>query len=136
MSSYLDEEDINEGPKVSQQVADLASAQTPNALKGLRACKRCGIIKTYDQFVDDGCENCMFLEMADNPEKVNLCTTAFFEGQVAVMDPEMSWTAKWLRVDKYLPGIYAINVTGEFNKDIEEELEQRGCRYRCRPAQA
>jgi transcription elongation factor SPT4 len=135
MSSYLDD-DVNGGVEVSRQVADLAHAQTPRSVKGLRACKRCGMLKTYDQFVDEGCDNCMFLEMTDDPEKVNLCTTAFFEGQVAIMDPRASWTAKWLRVDNYLPGVYAINVTGTFNKDIEEELEQRGCRYRCRPADA
>lgn len=135
MSSYLDD-DVNGGIEVPQQVADLANAQTPRSLKGLRACKRCGILKTYDQFVDEGCENCMFLEMADDPEKVNMCTTAFFEGQVAIMDPRASWTAKWLRVDNYLPGVYAINVTGTFSKDMVEELEQRGCRYRCRPADA
>jgi hypothetical protein len=71
----------------------------------------------------------------DNPEKCNLCTTAFFEGQAAIMDPRESWTAKWLRVDSYLPGVYAISVTGQFNRDIEEELENRGCRWRCRAAQ-
>ena len=91
-----------------------------------------------------------------------MCTTAFFEGQVAVMDPGESWTvrisdhvlmhtffiicintlllnlrcikAKWIRVDGYLPGIYAISVTGQFDRDTEEELESRGCRWRCRPA--
>jgi transcription elongation factor SPT4 len=50
------------------------------------------------------------------------------------MDPRESWTAKWLRVDAYLPGVYAISVTGIFDKDIEDELESRGCRFRCRPA--
>lgn len=71
---------------------------------------------------------------ADDQEKCNLYTTAFFEGVVAVMDPRESWTAKWLRVDNYLPGTYAISVTGQFDKDMEDELENRGCRWRCRPA--
>ena len=79
-------------------------------------------------------QNCPFLEMVDDPEKVNACTTAFYEGQAAVMDPRESWVAKWLRVDNYLPGCYAITVTGQFDKEIEEELENRGCRWRCRPA--
>lgn len=79
-------------------------------------------------------QNCPFLEMVDDTEKVNACTTAFHEGQAAIMDPGESWVAKWLRVDNYLPGCYAINVTGQFDKEIEEELENRGCRWRCRPS--
>ena len=52
-----------EEEEVPQQVAELAQASVPNALRGIRACKRCGILKTLDQFVDHGCENCPFLEM-------------------------------------------------------------------------
>jgi len=134
--SHLDE-DMRMGEEdIPQKVVDLAHAVAPSAIKGIRACKRCGILKTLRQFMDDGCENCPFLEMAEDPEKCNLCTSAFFEGQVAVMDPRESWAAKWLRVDGYLPGVYAISVTGQFDKDIEDELESRGCRYRCRPAAA
>ena len=48
---------------VPQQVADLAQASVPNSLKAIRACKRCGILKTIEQFVEDGCENCPFLGM-------------------------------------------------------------------------
>mmetsp|Transcript_26267 Transcript_26267/g.77670 ORF Transcript_26267/g.77670 Transcript_26267/m.77670 type:complete len:145 (-) Transcript_26267:133-567(-) len=144
MSYYDDEADMGrdeeeqeqDGQELPQTVADLANSSAPSALRGIRACKRCGILKTLEQFVNDGCENCPFLEMVDNPEKCNLCTTAFFEGQSAVMDPRQSWVAKWLRVDNYLPGVYAISVTGQFEKDIEEELESRGCRWRCRPAQS
>jgi len=133
---YADEEEDDDTERLPQQVEDLATASVPTSLKGLRSCMRCGIIKTLDQFLEIGCENCPFLEMAGNHERCNLCTTAFFEGQVAVMDPGESWTAKWLRVDAYLPGVYAISVTGEFDRDITEELESRGCRWRCRPVGA
>lgn len=133
MSGNMDDSAGEE--EMPQNVADLAQASIPNDMRGIRACKRCGILKTTDQFVDHGCENCPFLDMADNPEKCNECTTAFFEGQSAIMDPRESWAAKWLRVDNYLPGVYAITVTGQFDKDIEEELENRGCRWRCRPAE-
>jgi transcription elongation factor SPT4 len=71
---------------------------------------------------------------ADNPERCSVCTTAFFEGQAAIMDPRESWSAKWIRVDNYLPGVYAISVTGQFDREIEEDLENRGIRWRCRPA--
>ena len=33
----------------------------------------------------------------------------------------------------YLPGVYAIVVTGQFDRDIEEDLENQGLRWRCRP---
>jgi transcription elongation factor SPT4 len=76
----------------------------------------------------------LVLLQVDNQDRCSLCTTAFFEGQAAVMDPRESWAAKWIRVDNYLPGVYAIAVTGQFDKDIEEDLESRGVRWRCRPA--
>ncbi len=129
---YEDDEE-EEGEPLPPKVEDLAQASVPTALKGVRACMRCGLIKTLDQFLEDGCDNCPFLEMAGNHERCNQCTTAFFEGQVAVMDPGESWTAKWIRVDLYLPGVYAISITGQFDREIEDELESRGCRWRCRP---
>lgn len=81
-----------------------------------------------------GCENCPFLDMIDNPERANICTSAFYEGSAALMDPRESWTAKWIRVDAYLPGVYAISITGNFDREIEDDLEARGIRWRCRPA--
>mmetsp|Transcript_632 Transcript_632/g.899 ORF Transcript_632/g.899 Transcript_632/m.899 type:complete len:136 (+) Transcript_632:170-577(+) len=131
--SYRDDEVEGGGEEVPQQVAELAQASVPDSLRGIRACKRCGILKTLDQFINEGCENCPFLNLEDNHEKCNSCTTAFFEGQAAIMDPRESWTARWIRVDSYLPGVYAISVTGQLDKDVEEDLEQRGIRWRCRP---
>jgi transcription elongation factor SPT4 len=64
--SYANNEDSGgeeEEEEVPQQVAELAQASVPNSLKGIRACKRCGILKTLDQFVNEGCENCPFLDM-------------------------------------------------------------------------
>jgi len=116
-----------------QVVYDLSRASVPALMKGIRACKRCGLLKTLEQFEDKGCENCGFLEMQGSFERVNSCTTAFFEGQVAIMDPGDSWAAKWIRVDNYLPGVYAISVMGSFDKDMEDYLESRGIRWRCRP---
>lgn len=59
---YDDEED-EEGERLPAKVEDLAQASVPTSLKGLRACMRCGIIKTLDQFLEYGCENCPFLDM-------------------------------------------------------------------------
>jgi hypothetical protein len=64
--SYPRDEDSGgeeEEEEVAPQVAELARASVPAALKGIRACKRCGILKTWDQFLQEGCENCPFLEL-------------------------------------------------------------------------
>ena len=64
---------------------DDGSAQRPDSLKRLRACKTCKLIKTYDQFYQRYCENCPH----DRPEQdtpgmredyVKSMTTADFEG--------------------------------------------------------
>eukprot|EP00537_Pseudo-nitzschia_pungens_P018610 CAMPEP_0172399472 /NCGR_PEP_ID=MMETSP1061-20121228/41246_1 /TAXON_ID=37318 /ORGANISM="Pseudo-nitzschia pungens, Strain cf. pungens" /LENGTH=134 /DNA_ID=CAMNT_0013132367 /DNA_START=90 /DNA_END=495 /DNA_ORIENTATION=+ len=117
---------MEEEQDTPQQVLDLAEASVPNSLRGIRACKRCGILKTLDQFINEGCENCPFLDMIDNPERANMCTSAFYEGQAALMDPRESWAAKWIRVDNYLPGVYALSVTGTLDREIQEDLEEGG----------
>ena len=43
-----------EEQELPQQVQDLAEASVPNSIREIRACKRCGILKTFDQFVSDG----------------------------------------------------------------------------------
>ena len=63
--SYHDDEVEEED--LPQQIADLAQASAPTSMKGMRACKRCGLLKTIDQFINDGCENCPFLEMVRMP---------------------------------------------------------------------
>ena len=63
------EEGDEEGEELPQQVAELAQAPVPNALRGIRACKRCGLLKTLDQFINEGCENCPFLDMVRAKER-------------------------------------------------------------------
>lgn len=60
------ENEEEEGEQISQQQAELAQASVPSSLRGVRACKRCGILKTVDQFINEGCENCPFLDMVGN----------------------------------------------------------------------
>ena len=45
---------MDEEQELPQQVADLAEASVPNSVREIRACKRCGILKTFDQFVSFG----------------------------------------------------------------------------------
>ena len=42
------------------------------------------------QFDESGCENCNFLGMKDNMDRVRECTTPYFEGCVAMMDPKVT----------------------------------------------
>jgi transcription elongation factor SPT4 len=117
-----EEEEDEEEEELPQQVQELANASVPNDVKHIRACKRCGLLKTREQFYDEGCENCPFLYIAENMSQVERCTTPFWEGQACIMDPRESWTAKWIRVNMYLPGVYALQVTGQFDRDLEEEM--------------
>nr|CCA19194.1 transcription elongation factor SPT4 putative [Albugo laibachii Nc14] len=73
-------------------------ADIPNTFRELRACLTCSLVKTFTQFYDTGCENCAFLQMADNRQRVAECTTAHYDGMIALMRPKESWVAKWQRL--------------------------------------
>ena len=74
MSYEERDEDGGEGEEeIPQQVAELAQASVPSALRGIRACKRCGLLKTLDQFINEGCENCPFLDMVRRSNVMCVC---------------------------------------------------------------
>ncbi|GJQ12632.1 hypothetical protein GpartN1_g4423.t1 [Galdieria partita] len=94
----------------------------------LRACMVCGLVKTFNQFVVFGCDNCLGLidvRVADR-ERVATVTTSLFSGLVSVTRPLDSWVAKWQRVSRLVPGCYAIAVRAALPEDILEELEEKG----------
>ena len=45
---------FEKGEPLPPKVEELAQASVPTALKGVRACLRCGIVKTLDQFLEYG----------------------------------------------------------------------------------
>lgn len=75
----------------------------PKDLRGLRACLSCALVKTFDQFDNDGCDNCEeFLRMKNNRDIIYDCTSNNFDGLIAVMSPEDSWVCKWQRISEYI----------------------------------
>jgi len=102
-------------------------ANAPDKLQGLRACIPCLLVKTYKQFMEEGCENCSrAFDMRDNPEKIAGCTTVQFEGLMAMTVPEKSWVARWQFVPQFIPGIYALKVKGEVSEETAHELQDAG----------
>lgn len=76
--------------------------------KHTRACLRCKLVKTFDQFLTDGCENCETLNLKNNTELVSQWTTNAYSGVISLIDPKASWTSKWLRLGQSKPGCYAL----------------------------
>lgn len=105
----------------------------PKDLRGLRACLVCSLVKTFDQFEYDGCDNCdEFLRMKGNKDNVYDHTSNNFDGIIALMSPEDSWVAKWQRIGRFTRGIYAISVSGNLPQATIREMKNRGIPYRSR----
>ena len=82
-------------------------------LRGLRACMVCSIVQHGTKFQHEGCPNCDdFLEMRGSSDAVYDCTSAVFEGTIALTGKEGSWVARWQRLEGYRPGVYAIKIEG------------------------
>ncbi|KAA1465914.1 transcription initiation Spt4 [Dentipellis sp. KUC8613] len=111
------------------------AAAIPTQARGktLRACLLCSIIQSPADFRRNGCPNCEeLMQMKSSPDRIQVCTTTYFDGVIAVIDPESSWVARWQRTSKYVRGMYAVRVKGRIPDDVEAELESRGIKYRPR----
>lgn len=61
----------------------------------------------------EGCPNCdPVLGLRDSSDAIQECTSQVFEGLITIRDPTSSWVARWQGLDKYVPGTYAVKVTG------------------------
>mmetsp|Transcript_22023 Transcript_22023/g.50307 ORF Transcript_22023/g.50307 Transcript_22023/m.50307 type:complete len:264 (-) Transcript_22023:94-885(-) len=105
------------------QAADLKRSLV-QTVKNQRACLRCKLILTKEQFEDEGCANCEeVLEMAGNAGAVLACTTSLFKGEMAFMRPD-SFGARFTGLTrKKRMGLYAHHVRGEIP---ESYLQGRG----------
>jgi transcription elongation factor SPT4 len=79
------------------------------------------------------------LNLKGDTERVLECTSATFEGSIAMMKPEASWVSRWYfssnlrqRIDKFQKGVYAVQVTGKLPLDLQDALMDKGIRYRAR----
>ena len=52
-----------------------------------------------------------------------------YEGLITLTDPAHSWVAKWQRLDAYVPGVYAVKVTGALPGERLQDLENGGVAY-------
>lgn len=97
----------------------------------------CGIVQPQREFLAQGCPNCeSLLPFKGDDELVQDCTSPTFEGLVALANNEESWVAKWLRIDGFQKGLYAIKVAGRLPPDVVSDLAERGITYRPRDGSA
>mmetsp|Transcript_4937 Transcript_4937/g.8151 ORF Transcript_4937/g.8151 Transcript_4937/m.8151 type:complete len:125 (-) Transcript_4937:182-556(-) len=105
-------------------------ADIPVDFKGLRCCLRCSLLKSYEQFYENGCENCAFLNLGQSKRNIDQCTSTYFEGVISMLDPRGSWVARWQRIDNCVPGMYAVEVIGELPQDIIDLCVENDYPYR------
>ena len=86
------------------------AAAPPDKMKtgALRACLTCKLLKTMEQFRQDGCDNCGELSGYDTQSY----TTPTFKGTIAMMKPTQSWVARWQKQETLKAGLYAVQVFG------------------------
>jgi len=91
----------------------------------------CSMVKSIMMFEEQGCDNCEhLLGMRNDSEKVDQCTSANFDGMIALTEPDDSWVGRWQGIKTTKPGLYAISVSGTLNRDIVAELRAHGYVYR------
>uniref|UniRef100_A0A914VEF2 Transcription elongation factor SPT4 n=1 Tax=Plectus sambesii TaxID=2011161 RepID=A0A914VEF2_9BILA len=103
----------------------------PRDLRNLRACLLCSMVKSFDQFESDGCDNCeRYLGLKGDRDKVYECTSANFDGMIAATQPDDSWVCKWQKINRKTKGMYAISVSGSLPTHVVSELKTMGVRYK------
>lgn len=103
------------------EISLMSAADAPTSTKDLRACLRCKLVKTYGQFREKGCDNCIDLMLEGDSDKIMRYTTPKFQGTLAMFDPSTSWVARWQKQQSFVPGVYALQAQGDI---VDDEYEQ------------
>ncbi|KAL8431031.1 hypothetical protein Efla_007615 [Eimeria flavescens] len=67
----------------------------------LRACISCRLVMTEQQFYDEGCPNCAWLQIDGDRSRVLTCTSPNFAGFVAIIKPQGSWVARHNKLSRF-----------------------------------
>lgn len=90
----------------------------------------CAVVLTLDEFTRKGCPNCHpVLDYTTGSDLAQMCTSPIYEGCISIDKPTESWIAKWLRLDKYVPGVYATKVVGDLPEDAMDYLNAENIEY-------
>merc|ERR1719215_1631668 len=96
---------------------------SPSGTRNLRACIRCRLIMTKEQFYDFGCPTCRgVLDMAGSEGRVVACTTTNFQGFISLMRPG-AFLSRFNGLESRRPGCYALTVHGKIPDYILHESE-------------
>ncbi|KAG2412772.1 hypothetical protein HFD88_010329 [Aspergillus terreus] len=102
----------------------------PSQQRTLRACMVCSLVQLHSKFMREGCPNCdNVLNFRGNNDAIQEGTSQVFEGLITLRDPATSWVARWQRLDSYVPGTYAVKVTGSLPDEFIARLEDSGVKY-------
>lgn len=113
---------------VAPQVEDphqieLIKQYAPSNTKTLRACIRCRLVMSKEQFVQYGCPSCKdVLHMQDDEGRVLACTSSNFQGFITSIRPG-AFVSRFNGLEKRLPGCYALTVQGTIPDYILHESE-------------
>ncbi|KAF3000897.1 hypothetical protein E8E13_008089 [Curvularia kusanoi] len=129
---------IPSGAPIEEAFASMSTNMIPGGAfvppnqqqRNLRACMVCSIVRTEAQFKNGGCPNCEdFLELANNSNNIEDCTSSVFEGCITVADTSRSWVARFQRLEGYVAGVYATQVEGILPEEIVSAVEAAGIHY-------
>ena len=106
------------------QTDSVRASLPPQPALPLRTDRKANDDDGSQRFRDEGCPNCDdFLHLTNSQDQIEACTSQVFEGVITLSNPNRSWVAKWQRLDGYVPGIYAIKVSGQLPDEIRQVIE-------------